>query len=243
MSKSRTEVKDSTIHANRDASVIGGDNYEIDGNNYNISVNPPSSALNVDSLLEALKQNRLNLKDKIAELENLFAETESPDIYQIHASVRNALVAFKNIELLIPAITLKGGIAEFLPNESDPTGRLNTAISKGKKRCEDSKGCYIASVCYGDTDCKQVRIFREYRDDVLGNSSIGRLGIRFYYLISPMLVEVIKPYSSIHVFIKIIFLNQVYQHLVEKRIDSIPTKVNSSEEKSSTIDCEAIRPL
>ena len=139
MSKKGTDIKDSTIRADRDASVIGGDNYEIDGNNYNISVNPPSAGSNIESLSKALNQNRVNLEDKITQLENLFAEVENPDIHHIHASVRNSLVAFKNIELLIPAITLKGGNAEFLPNESDPAGRLNKAISKGKKGMKTAK--------------------------------------------------------------------------------------------------------
>ena len=56
-----------------------------------------------------------------------------------------------------------------------------------KYRLKD--GCYIATAVYGSYDCPQVWTLRRYRDDVLGKNIFGRLFIRIYYAISPVLVK------------------------------------------------------
>lgn len=52
-----------------------------------------------------------------------------------------------------------------------------------------SGGCYVATAVYGSYDCPQVWTLRRFRDEVLANSFAGRLFIRTYYTISPMLVK------------------------------------------------------
>lgn len=52
-----------------------------------------------------------------------------------------------------------------------------------------SSGCYIASCVYGSYDCPQVWMLRRYRDNHLGSSKFGRLFIKIYYKISPILVK------------------------------------------------------
>ena len=52
-----------------------------------------------------------------------------------------------------------------------------------------SSGCYIATTVYGSYDCPQVWTLRRYRDSVLDESWYGRLFIRSYYAISPILVK------------------------------------------------------
>lgn len=53
----------------------------------------------------------------------------------------------------------------------------------------NTKGCYIATCVYGSYDCPQVWTLRRYRDDTLGATWYGRLFIRVYYAISPILVK------------------------------------------------------
>ncbi|MBQ8612250.1 MAG: hypothetical protein IJ412_11170 [Oscillospiraceae bacterium] len=52
-----------------------------------------------------------------------------------------------------------------------------------------STGCYIATAVYGSYDCPEVWTLRRFRDEILKNSIWGRIFIRFYYMVSPKLVE------------------------------------------------------
>lgn len=51
------------------------------------------------------------------------------------------------------------------------------------------KGCYIATCIYGSYDCPQVWTLRRFRDYTLDATWYGRLFIKCYYAISPMLVK------------------------------------------------------
>lgn len=52
-----------------------------------------------------------------------------------------------------------------------------------------SGGCYIASAVYGSYDCPQVWVLRRFRDYKLAKTWYGKTFIRFYYAISPTLVQ------------------------------------------------------
>jgi hypothetical protein len=41
--------------------------------------------------------------------------------------------------------------------------------------------CFVATAVYGDINAPQVQILREFRDEVLQNSSAGRAFTNFYY--------------------------------------------------------------
>lgn len=51
------------------------------------------------------------------------------------------------------------------------------------------QGCYIATCVYGSYDCPEVWVLRRYRDFKLGQTFSGRLFIKIYYFISPILVK------------------------------------------------------
>lgn len=53
----------------------------------------------------------------------------------------------------------------------------------------EKKGCYIATCVYGSYDCPQVWILRRFRDYILDKTWYGRVFIKFYYMVSPMLVK------------------------------------------------------
>ncbi len=62
----------------------------------------------------------------------------------------------------------------------------------------NSGGCYIATMAYGSYEHPQVMILRQFRDDVLYKSVLGRWFIKFYYHYSPKLVEVLKDKQFIN---------------------------------------------
>ncbi len=55
--------------------------------------------------------------------------------------------------------------------------------TQGKK-----KGCYVATAVYGSYQCPEVRVLRRYRDNRLSKSIAGRMFIRIYYRVSPLLI-------------------------------------------------------
>lgn len=50
-------------------------------------------------------------------------------------------------------------------------------------------GCYIATAVYGSYDTPEVWTLRRFRDNILDQTWYGRLFIKSYYLISPLLVK------------------------------------------------------
>jgi tetratricopeptide (TPR) repeat protein len=50
-------------------------------------------------------------------------------------------------------------------------------------------GCYVATAIYGSYDCPEVWTLRRFRDFTLAESWYGRIFIKIYYSISPMLVR------------------------------------------------------
>ncbi|HXG64847.1 MAG TPA: CFI-box-CTERM domain-containing protein [Blastocatellia bacterium] len=63
------------------------------------------------------------------------------------------------------------------------------AASPASSTNESSKksGCFIATAAYGSAFAPEVLIFRQFRDEILLNSTKGRAFITFYYAISPLL--------------------------------------------------------
>lgn len=75
---------------------------------------------------------------------------------------------------------------------------------------DNKEGCFIATLCYGDYNSKEVIMFRNYRDTYLNKSFIGRIFIITYYLISPMIVRIIANHDFLIQFIKNYFLQKIY---------------------------------
>ncbi len=80
-----------------------------------------------------------------------------------------------------------------------------------------SKGCYIATMAYGDFEHPQVIVLRRYRDDILLNSVIGRVLVKLYYLISPKIVLVIKNHSTTNSFIRKT-LDKLIKNIIKRRL-------------------------
>jgi hypothetical protein len=77
---------------------------------------------------------------------------------------------------------------------------------KNQNNSSDGGGCYIATMAYGDYEHPQVVILRNFRDETLAKSLLGRWFVKTYYHYSPILVEKLKDYHWINKSIRT-FLN------------------------------------
>jgi hypothetical protein len=57
--------------------------------------------------------------------------------------------------------------------------------------------CFVVTATMGDINHPVVNDFRNYRDDVLSNTILGRLFIKVYYQIGPYLSEIIKRNNTL----------------------------------------------
>lgn len=72
---------------------------------------------------------------------------------------------------------------------------------------KDTKGCFIATACYGDYNAPEVITLRLFRDQKLLKTIQGRIFIRFYYTISPPIANLILKSPRLQQFIRNHFLS------------------------------------
>lgn len=73
---------------------------------------------------------------------------------------------------------------------------------KTQKSTPKTEGCYIATMAYGDYDHPQVLRLRYFRDHFLSKTLLGRSFIKFYYFISPKMVQVFQNKKGLNRFIR-----------------------------------------
>jgi hypothetical protein len=78
--------------------------------------------------------------------------------------------------------------------------QLDSQIKQAKSKA--SRGCYIATMAYGDYDHLQVMKLRRFRDDVLSKSLFGRIFIRVYYTLSPAFVRILRDSERVNSLIR-----------------------------------------
>jgi hypothetical protein len=72
----------------------------------------------------------------------------------------------------------------------------NSATSTGRS------DCFVATVCYQDSDAQEVQALRKFRDKVLMNSYRGKKIIALYYAVGPKLASWIKKRDCFKNFIR-----------------------------------------
>jgi hypothetical protein len=105
-------------------------------------------------------------------------------------------------------------------------GVYHYAGTIGKR--QSSGGCYIASAVYDSYNCPQVWTLRRFRDNSLASNLGGRVFIRVYYMISPMLVKWLGNSS----WFKTLWrnpLDKMVLRLQAKGIESTPYKDKGTE--------------
>lgn len=60
---------------------------------------------------------------------------------------------------------------------------------KASEKPQPKGGCYIATSVFNSYDCPEVWTLRRFRDNILASNLFGRLFIKTYYYISPILVK------------------------------------------------------
>jgi hypothetical protein len=96
---------------------------------------------------------------------------------------------------------------------------VNSPQFKGSiSRSMINQGCYIATMCYGDYNCKQVIIFRYFRDEYLNKTKLGKILIIIYYNITPRIVKLLKNKHRVNIIIRNLLLEPIYRKLIPKYI-------------------------
>lgn len=89
-----------------------------------------------------------------------------------------------------------------LSNLKTQLAAVNTGGGRSSGGSSGSSGCYIATMAYGYYDHPQVMILRQFRDEVLDKSALGKWFIKTYYHYSPRLVERLKNQRTVNIIIR-----------------------------------------
>jgi len=76
----------------------------------------------------------------------------------------------------------------YIERKEEILSSFNSELAK-QKIAVKKDGCYIATAVYGSYDCPKVWTLRRYRDNTLAKTIFGRIFIRIYYAISPIIVK------------------------------------------------------
>lgn len=98
---------------------------------------------------------------------------------------------------------------------------INNNQESNKINTSTNAGCYIATCIYGTYDCPQVWTLRRFRDDTLAANIFGRIFIKIYYFVSPILVKYFGKYKWFHNFFEKP-LNKLIIRLNKKGVQNTP---------------------
>ena len=129
-------------------------------------------------------------------------------------NISNKLVRSCNYELH----TIKGRILSF-GNINFGDDRFFSLFNKNLVKLtmpKDGKSCYIATVCYGDINAKEIIAFRRYRDLCLTEHLMGRISIQVYYFFSPYIAARMKSHNKLNNYIKEHFFKRFYNYVNKK---------------------------
>ena len=81
---------------------------------------------------------------------------------------------------------------EIIKSNPELTNQVNEIRAEIKQKSESEGGCFIATATYGDYNHPHVILLRIFRDTTLESKLSGRLFIRSYYTIGPILSRIIE---------------------------------------------------
>ncbi|MCL2761992.1 MAG: ankyrin repeat domain-containing protein [Treponema sp.] len=112
-------------------------------------------------------------------------------LHSVASGIRDDSDAIEIVKILVSAgidikvMTVKGTTSLGLAKQRGNTTLVQYLKSIGVKE----SGCYVATAIYGSYDCSQVWTLRRFRDNMLAKSLFGRLFIKFYYFLSPKIIN------------------------------------------------------
>jgi tetratricopeptide (TPR) repeat protein len=95
----------------------------------------------------------------------------------------------------------------------DKTSETTAQTSPTEKK---SGGCFIATATYGSPLSPEVATLRQFRDDVLLCSKLGRAFVNFYYFVSPPLAALISKHKRFQTLTRRFMLEPIL-HLIKKK--------------------------
>ena len=81
--------------------------------------------------------------------------------------------------------------------------------------------CYIATVCYGDINAREVVILRRFRDQVMRRYIFSTMLVEIYYIISPSIARYLKGRTKVNYCIRTFILNPIV-FVVKQSIKPLP---------------------
>lgn len=128
--------------------------------------------------------------------DNGFPMQDACDMITAQLSQKNELVVDFIFEPLINENSndeiiadIKSALIKQKILEPDAETHTSNAVGRAEKRPTPKGGCYVATAVYGSYDCPEVWTLRRFRDFRLAKCWYGKIFIKIYYAISPILVE------------------------------------------------------
>ena len=171
----------------------------------------------IEQFLNQCNQDLLAIKNNVGSTHGAYRGWTNT-IAQIYVSLvisyvnetRNYARSIQLLELLNPLIFFldKDLTSKITENIEIITQNLLSKSAANKS----SKGCYIATMVYGNYDAPEVLLLRAYRDNFLAQNIAGRAFIKIYYYISPKFVNYFSG-------------NEFVQNYVHKILEKLITRI------------------
>lgn len=119
--------------------------------------------------------------------------SDASDFHQtsgLKSEIKTNLGEATRLMAQISSMPMKYEARQMIDDVTQMITQTETKINGG------SKGCFIATFAYESYDAKEVLFLRYYRDNVLGETIIGTLFIKVYYLLSPSLVKMFVHFPA-----------------------------------------------
>jgi len=84
---------------------------------------------------------------------------------------------------------------------------------------EKTSGCFVATAVYGGYDTPEVRVLREFRDNNLSVTNLGRLVIRTYYRCGPFLAMIVGRSKMVRIVAQLLL-----DRIVSKYVQDVKRK-------------------
>lgn len=111
-------------------------------------------------------------------------------------------------------------IAKPQPTETQKHQAPRYEATKTIQQPKNTSGsCYIATLCYDDFYADEVCSFRDFRDETLSKTKLGRQFIAQYYHFAPKLTKKLENFKTVNKIIKHIILNPLLTIIKTLKLD------------------------